>query len=76
MDVVTCTDCGVPISAHAARYRGSTRCRTCAARRRLQTDAGRDQMRAAANAKHAQDAENKRLATRAREHGLDTSGEF
>lgn len=29
-----CVDCGAPINPHAARYRGVTRCRSCAAKRR------------------------------------------
>lgn len=32
-----CLDCGQPISAHAARYRGAQRCRACANRHKAGT---------------------------------------
>jgi len=65
-----CASCGAPISGHAARYRGVTRCRSCAAKTRATSESGRAQASAAANAKHQRDAENKRLADRARAQGV------
>lgn len=71
----TCQECGTPISGHAAKYRGVTRCRSCAAKHRHQTQPPSTRFDAAsaskaANTKHAQDRENARLAGLARANGL------
>ena len=65
-----CQTCGAPISWHAARYRGTTRCRSCAAKSRANDNLTPQHQRAAAEAKRDRERENARLADLAREHGL------
>ncbi|HXI16269.1 MAG TPA: hypothetical protein VNM48_07845 [Chloroflexota bacterium] len=60
-----CLDCGAALGGR----RSAVRCRVCANRARKGA-AQAAIARNAANTKHANDAENKRLAQLAREHGL------
>lgn len=62
-----CADCGAAINAHAAKYRGVTRCRSCAAKARGMTTEHQSE---AARRRHESARENARLAELARRAGL------